>query len=112
MLDLNKLTAAQHRARYAALQQAARARAERPAPPTEDFILDAGMIKNTETIPPGAYIALRLRRFDVIRITNSAGSPGAALFLWNAEEPSERYNAGDTVKLQWTTKLTTGRGRF
>jgi uncharacterized protein YcgI (DUF1989 family) len=32
--------------------------------------------------------------------------------MWNADETSERYNAGDTAKLQWTTNLTTGRVLF
>ena len=45
-------------------------------------------------------------------MTNPAGTPGAALLLWNADDVSERYNSGDTVKLQWTTNLTTGRVLF
>jgi uncharacterized protein YcgI (DUF1989 family) len=53
-----------------------------------------------------------MQRFDVIRIHNPAGTPGAALFIWNADDVSERYNAGDTVKLQWTTVLNTGRVLF
>jgi urea carboxylase-associated protein 2 len=112
MLDLDRLTPAEYRARYLALQQAARARAAAPpvAPPI--MPLPPAAIRATETIPAGCYVALRLKRFDVIRIENVSGTPGAALFLWNADEVSERYNAGDTVKLQWTTKLTTGRVLF
>ncbi|MDE8345679.1 MAG: DUF1989 domain-containing protein [Acidocella sp.] len=111
MLDLNSLTPAQYRARYEALQQAARARAASPVaspgiPPRP------GPILKSETLPPGAYLGLRLKRFDVIRIANPTGTPGAALYLWNADETSERYNSGDTLKLQWTTNLTTGRVLF
>jgi hypothetical protein len=29
--------------------------------------------------------------------------------IWNAGDPSERYNAGDTVKVQWTARITAGR---
>lgn len=112
MLDLDKLTPAQYRARYEALQAAARARAATPAAIPEIPALDPLSLRKTESIPAGGYVALRLKRFDVIRITNPAGTPGAALFLWNADEVSERYNAGDTVKLQWTTNLTTGRVLF
>jgi len=112
MLDLDKLTPEQYRARYMALQEAARARAASPAVTPEIAPLPAAAIRKTETIPPGCYVALRLRRFDTIRIGNPAGTPGAALFLWNADDTSERYNAGDTVKLQWTTRLTTGRVLF
>jgi urea carboxylase-associated protein 2 len=112
MLDLDKLSPEQYRARYAALQEAARARAASPAVIPPIAPLETANITKTESIPPGCYVALRLNRFDVIRIVNPAGTPGAALFLWNADDFSERYNAGDTVKLQWTTNLTTGRVLF
>ncbi len=112
MQDLDKLTPAQYRARYEALQAAARARAAAPAeiPPIPPLL--PANIKFSDSIPPGCYLALRLKRFDLLRITNPVGTPGAALFLWNADDVSERYNAGDTVKLQWTTNLTTGRVLF
>jgi urea carboxylase-associated protein 2 len=108
--DLDRLTPEQYRARYMALQEAARARAAAPVLIPE--IAPLAGVHKTETIPPGCYVALRLKRFDVIRIKNISGTPGAALFLWNADDVSERYNAGDTVKLQWTTNLTTGRVLF
>lgn len=110
MLDLDRLTPEEYRARYMALQEAARARAARPAVVPQNVPL-AG-VRKRETIPAGCYVALRLKRFDVLRIVNAAATPGAALFLWNADDVSERYNAGDTVKLQWTTNLTTGRVLF
>jgi urea carboxylase-associated protein 2 len=112
MLDLDRLTPEQYRARYEALQEAARALAASQAvvPPVPE-ITEAAVVKR-ESIPPGCYVALRLKRGDAIRITNPAATPGAALLLWNADDVSERYNAGDTVKLQWTTKLTTGRLLF
>ncbi len=112
MLDLDKLTPAQYRARYEALQEAARARAAMPPAPPDTQPLSPASIRKSDSIPPGCYVALRLKRFDTIRITNSSGTPGAALFLWNADDISERYNAGDTVKLQWTTNLTAGRVLF
>ncbi len=112
MLDLDKLSPEQYRARYQALQEAARARAASPPAIPPIAPLEPASIHKTETIPPGCYVALRLKRFDVIRISNPAGTPGAGLFLWNADDVSERYNAGDTVKLQWTTNLTTGRVLF
>jgi len=112
MLDLDQLTPAQYRARYEALQEAARARAAAPpaAPPPADISADA--IIKQDSIPPGWYVALHLKRGEAIRVTNPAGTPGAALFLWNADDTSERYNAGDTVKLQWTTNFRAGRVLF
>jgi urea carboxylase-associated protein 2 len=112
MLDLNTLTPEQYRTRYLALQEAARQRAATALPLSVTAPPPLEHPRKTETVPPGAYVALRLKRFDVLRITNDSGTPGAALFLWNADDVSERYNAGDTVKLQWTTNLTTGRVLF
>jgi len=112
LADLDKLTPEQYRARYEALQAAARARAvNAPKSPPPEQIADSSIIKR-ESIPPGWYVAFRLRRGDAMRIANPSGTPGAALFFWNGLDVSERYNAGDTVKLQWTTNLTTGRVLF
>jgi len=108
--DLDRLTPAQYRARYEALQAAARGRAVAPAVAFSE--IDPALVKKTEVIPPGGYVAFRVKRFDVLRVENPAGTPGAALFLWNADDVSERYNAGDTLKLQWTTNLTAGRVLF
>ncbi len=110
MEDLDHLTPAEYRARYEALQAAARARAVTPVAAFAP--VDPAAVKKAELIPPGCYVAMRVKRFDAIRIFNPEGTPGAALFLWNADDVSERYNAGDTVKLQWTTNLTTGRVLF
>ncbi len=112
VVDLERLTPAEYRARYEALQAEARALAA--APPAVPPPAEMGEARNARrlSLPAGAYVALRVMRGDAIRIINPAGTPGAALFLWNAEETSERYNAGDTVKLQWTTNFTAGRVLF
>jgi urea carboxylase-associated protein 2 len=112
MLDLDKLTPDQYRARYEALQEAARARAAAPVMATAVADIAGCDVIKRESIPPGWYVALRIKRGAAIRISNPAGTPGAAIFFWNADDVSERYNAGDTVKLQWTTNLTTGRLLF
>lgn len=112
MLDLDKLTPAQYRERYEALQEAARARATAPKPNAAFAAIQPRDIFLEDNIPPGWYVNLRLKRGVALRIANPSGTPGAAFFMWNAEETSERYNAGDTTKLQWTTNLTTGRVLF
>ena len=112
MQDLNKLTPAQYRARYEALQQAARGRAASPFPAAKFPEIAPDDIIREETIPPGWYVCLRLARGAAVRIINQSATPGAALFIWNADDHCERYNAGDTAKLQWTTSLTTGRVLF
>jgi len=112
MLDLDKLTPAQYRARYEALQEAARARAASPKPSAQFAEIRLEDIFLEDIIPPGWYVNLHLPRGTALRITNPSGTPGAAFFMWNARDPSERFNAGDTTKLQWTTNLTTGRVLF
>jgi urea carboxylase-associated protein 2 len=112
MQNLENLTPEQYRARYEALQEAARARAAAPVSVSSFAEIAPADIVSEDTIPPGWYVGLRLHRGLALRIANPSGTPGAALFLWNADEPSERYNAGDTAKLQWTTTLTTGRVLF
>jgi urea carboxylase-associated protein 2 len=111
MLDLDRLTPDEYRARYLDLQSRARALAGASGPTDPPEIPPDDVIA-TETIPPGAYATLRARRGEALHIVNPAGTPGASIMLWNADDPSERFNAGDTLKLQWTTRLTTGRVLF
>lgn len=111
MLDLNNLTPAHYRARYLDLQARARARAEAVGTMIAPVIARDAIIA-IETIPPGAYATIRARRGEALHIADPAGTPGASVMLWNADDPSERFNAGDTVKLQWTTRLTAGRVLF
>jgi uncharacterized protein YcgI (DUF1989 family) len=110
--NLDGLSPAQYRARYEALQAKARARAVQPAQAAAGALAALPGLFRRDVIPPGGYLPLKLRRFDVLRIHNPQATPGAALFIWNANDVSERYNAGDTVKLQWTTVLGTGRVLF
>jgi urea carboxylase-associated protein 2 len=112
MLDLNNLTPEQYRARYEALQEQARSRAAAAEPIAASAEIPPADIIDADTLPPGAYAYVRLSRGTALRIANESGTPGAALFMWNADDTSERYNAGDTAKLQWTTRLTTGRVLF
>lgn len=112
MLDLNNLTPEQYRERYLALQANARARASALPDLTVPPVIAPDVVITRETIPPGWYAPLRLRRGEALHIENPEGTPGTSIFFWNADDPSERYNAGDTVKLQWTTLLAGGRVLF
>ncbi len=113
-INLDTATPEQHRQRYLALRAAARARAT-AAPPRE---ADAGApppiadtaVRLRETIPSGWYWSTRLRRGEALRLINPTGTASVSALLWNAREPTERFNAGDTVKLQWTARL--GRGKL
>jgi uncharacterized protein len=62
-----------------------------------------------ETIPAFWYWTQKITRGHTLRIVNDDATSGVSVFLWNADEPSERYNAPDTVKVQWTARLTRGK---
>lgn len=110
---LDERTPAEHRARYEALKaRAANRRETEPhaygAPPEIEQL----WIVSRETIPGGWYATTRVRRGESLRIADPGGLAKATVMLWNADETSERYNAGDTVKLQWTARLGSGRLLF
>lgn len=49
-----------------------------------------------------------LRRGQTLKITDLEGGAAVAVLLYNAEEPSERYNMPDTLKAQHIARLTAG----
>lgn len=62
-----------------------------------------------ETIAPGGYASRRIARGTRLRLIDVAGDACAALLLFNAENPLERLNVADTVKVQWNGYLGAGR---
>ena len=112
MVQFDQMTPDQHRERYEALRATARARAGAPpsAPPPARF--DSLARLRSEAIPAGWYCTVALRRGEALRIVNTSGTDGVAALFWNAHDTSERFNAGDTVKLQWTARLGPGRVLF
>jgi urea carboxylase-associated protein 2 len=107
---LDQQTPEQHRARYEALKAQARAKPETASAASP--VIDPATILTQETIAGGWYWSVRVARGKVLRLVNTAGNPGVSALIWNADDTSERYNAGDTVKLQWTTRLSRGRVLF
>jgi uncharacterized protein len=49
-----------------------------------------------------------LRRGQTLRLTDVEGGAAVAALLYNAEDPSERYNMPDTLKAQHIARLTAG----
>lgn len=96
------------RARYEELQARAAARESVPGAPAPRGRSAADVVLRSEIVPPGWYWTARLRIGQRLRIVNPTGRASVAFQAWNAVDPSERLNVGDTSKLQWTTRLTTG----
>jgi uncharacterized protein len=61
-------------------------------------------------IPAGWYWHGRVPAGTCLRLDNPRGTPGVSCLFWNAADPSERFCATDTVKVQWTAGI--GRGRL
>jgi len=72
-----------------------------------DLIPD-NLILSDDTVSAGAYWSGLVPRWVTLRVTDVEGRGGAALLVYNAKQPSERYNAPDTTKVQNMIFLTTG----
>ena len=107
MAQLDNLTPEEYRRRHDELLAGARSRAGLQAPPPAP--LDESTVVSRETIPGGWYHALRLRRGMALRLVNTGGNKGVSAMLWNARDPSERFSAADTMKVQWTARIRGGR---
>ena len=68
----------------------------------------AGDVVWDETIGAGGYTSRVLGRGTRLRLTNVEGDACVSLLVYNADQPVERLNVADTVKVQWNAYL--GRG--
>ena len=62
-----------------------------------------------DTIAPGGYAARRIARGTRLRLIDLMGDACASLLVFNAENPLERLNIADTVKVQWNGYLGAGK---
>ncbi|MEI8340133.1 MAG: DUF1989 domain-containing protein, partial [Verrucomicrobiota bacterium] len=73
-----------------------------PEPSPDDPIL------YEEQIPGGGMASLVLRRHTTLRITDLEGGANVGLMAYNATQHLDRLNLPDTLKAQYTAKLTYG----
>src|SRR6202034_3828386 len=62
-----------------------------------------------EVVPFGWYTTLLLRRGEALRIIDDSGKASVSLLAWREEDPSERINCADTIKVQWSAAISRGR---
>lgn len=62
-----------------------------------------------ETIAAGGYATRRLSRGARLRLIDLKGDACASLLVFNADQPTERLNVADTVKVQWNAYLGAGK---
>lgn len=75
-------------------------------------VLPDNLVLKSETIPGGWYWSTRVPRGQTLRLADPSGAASISTLIWNAADTSERLNAADTLKIQWTAKLTQGRLLF
>jgi urea carboxylase-associated protein 2 len=101
-----------YRRRYQTLKDNAAKTAQNALAPTRganSVALPAELIVHEETIAGGWYWTRHIARGQTIRIYNSDVGGGVSALFWNARDTSERLNVADTVKVQWTARITSGR---
>lgn len=67
-----------------------------------------GSVTWDEVLGSGGYASARIRRDQILRITDQTGATCANLQLHHAALTSERLNPADTVKVQWQAYLGAG----
>ncbi|MFI5611905.1 urea amidolyase associated protein UAAP1 [Amycolatopsis sp. NPDC051903] len=103
-------TATTHGARDHARAQAGTVVDTMPTIPASTFPdppggVDPAALTWAETVAPGGYTHKVLARGTRLRLTDPAGDACAHLLLFNADQPWERLNVADTVKVQWNAYL-------
>jgi urea carboxylase-associated protein 2 len=105
-------TPAFYRQRYMELKaQAETLNARRPPPDANEnpASVPANRILTEEIVPGFWYWTHAIARGHALRLVNDFAAPGVSVLLWNADDPTERYNPADSVKVQWTSRLTRGK---
>jgi urea carboxylase-associated protein 2 len=76
-----------------------------PEPPAD---VDPAALTWAETVAGGGYSSKVLARGTTLRLTDRYGDACAHLLLYNADQPWERLNVADTVKVPWQAYLGAG----
>jgi urea carboxylase-associated protein 2 len=70
--------------------------------------VDAGTLTWAEIVAGGNYTNKVVARGTTIRLTDLAGDACANVLLFNADQPWERLNVADTVKVPWQAYVSAG----
>jgi uncharacterized protein len=71
-----------------------------------------GTIIEDRIVPPNEHWGRVLRQGQRLRIVDLEGKQAVDFLCYNVEDPSERYNAADTMKYAGTIFLTSGHGIY
>jgi len=71
--------------------------------------VDGASVLWDETIAGGGYSSRRLSRGARLQLSDLRGDACVSMMVFNAEQPVERLNVADTLKVQWNAYLGPGR---
>ena len=71
-----------------------------------ELIIDKAKFR--EVVPAGDYFMKVINKDQTFRILDLGGNQAADTLFYNADDPSERYSAVDTIREQGNVYLTTG----
>jgi uncharacterized protein YcgI (DUF1989 family) len=104
---------AANRRRYEELKAAGQGSAPKALPALSTIPAPAATgVRLADSVPKGWYWTGLVRRGEVLRLVNPEATEGVSALFWRAEDPTERYNAADSIKIQWTARLQKGRVLF
>ncbi|HWA21030.1 MAG TPA: urea amidolyase associated protein UAAP1 [Caulobacterales bacterium] len=69
----------------------------------------AGDMLWEETIAAGGYASARLDRGARLRLIDLYGDASPSMLIFNTDQPAERLNVADTIKIQWNAYLGAGK---
>ena len=76
------------------------------------MIKESSLVKEnanfSEVVPAGDYFIKVIKKGQTFRILDLEGNQAADTLFYNAEEPTERYSAVDTIREQGNVYLSTG----
>ena len=71
-----------------------------------------GTVTDDQMVAAGGYWAKVIPKGSVLRVVDLAGKQAVDFICYNPRDPSERYNAADTMKYAGTIFLTEGHGIY
>ena len=74
----------------------------------KESTLNANAAVYQKTVLAGDYFIHRINKGQSIRIVDLHGNQAADTLFYNADDPSERYSATDTIRAQGNLYLTAG----
>jgi uncharacterized protein len=102
----------ENRRRYEQLKAAGQDQSPQALPPLTSRGAGLGpeaAVMHRETVPGGWYCAVTLAEGESLRIVNSQGTSSVSMVAWNRHDTSERLNHADSIKVQWTAQMRSGR---